>query len=263
MYAIIEEERLLYLRNNLSRPETPHRAYDNRREASTNILHPECRSKPRKALVLAFALSWRYPTRLSVRVDDGIALKKLCYKLYDSAYLHYNRLYTAQLGNSKTCFDEIGTQEKTTETYDIAAIKFKGTNAVTNFDISRYVVKKICSSSTLTNLKSSQFINLLEQFLEKDEGHLTSSSSKLLDFKKLLDIEFEKVKASSSSSPQNHPLIHQFRQVVWKVNRGNIEEISQADMFLLTHKHKNGELDEESMRILMVEVNVPQLLLEE
>ncbi|KAK6266752.1 hypothetical protein QUC31_017589 [Theobroma cacao] len=35
-----------------------------------------------------------------------------------------------------------------------------------------------------------------------------------------------------------------------KVNRGNVEEISQADMFLLTHKHKNGEFDEESMRIL-------------
>ncbi|EOY30644.1 Uncharacterized protein TCM_046924 isoform 2 [Theobroma cacao] len=35
-----------------------------------------------------------------------------------------------------------------------------------------------------------------------------------------------------------------------KVNRGNIEETSQADMFLLTHEHKNGELDEESMRIL-------------
>ncbi|EOY03893.1 Uncharacterized protein TCM_019109 [Theobroma cacao] len=33
----------------LSGPGTPHRARDNRREASTDILHPECRSKPRKA----------------------------------------------------------------------------------------------------------------------------------------------------------------------------------------------------------------------
>ncbi|KAK6241619.1 hypothetical protein SCA6_007008 [Theobroma cacao] len=66
-------------------------------------------------------------------------------------------------------------------------------------------------------------------------------TSALPDLKKLLDIDFENVKASSSSNPQNHPLI---------VNRGNIEEISQADMFLFIHKHKNGELDEESMRIL-------------
>ncbi|KAK6252998.1 hypothetical protein QUC31_014718 [Theobroma cacao] len=132
-------------------------------------------------------------------VNDGIALKKLCYKLYDSAYLHYNRLYIAQLG----------TQEKATEAYDIVAIKFRGTSAVTNFDISRY---------------------------------------DLPDLKKLLDIDFENVKASSSSNPQNHPLVHQFRVKI--VNRGNIEEISQADMFLFIHKHKNGELDEESMRIL-------------
>ncbi|KAK6249764.1 hypothetical protein SCA6_003769 [Theobroma cacao] len=59
-------------------------------------------------------------------VDDGIDLKKLCYKLYDSAYLHYNRLYTAQLGR----------QEEAAEAYDIAAIKFRGTSAVTNFDVS-------------------------------------------------------------------------------------------------------------------------------
>ncbi|KAL6995306.1 hypothetical protein U1Q18_005443 [Sarracenia purpurea var. burkii] len=39
--------------------------------------------------------------------------------------------------------------EEAAEAYDVAAIKFRGVNAVTNFDISRYEVERIMASNTL------------------------------------------------------------------------------------------------------------------
>ncbi|CAI9779950.1 unnamed protein product [Fraxinus pennsylvanica] len=52
-------------------------------------------------------------------------------------------------GNKDLYLGTFSTQEEAAEAYDIAAIKFRGTSAVTNFEISRYDVKRICSSSTL------------------------------------------------------------------------------------------------------------------
>lgn len=52
-------------------------------------------------------------------------------------------------GNKDLYLGTFSTQEEAAEAYDIAAIKFRGASAVTNFGISRYDVKRICSSSTL------------------------------------------------------------------------------------------------------------------
>jgi hypothetical protein len=37
----------------------------------------------------------------------------------------------------------------------------------------------------------------------------------LTNFKKLFEDEIAKLKASSSSVPQNHPIIRQFREAIW------------------------------------------------
>ncbi|PKA49453.1 AP2-like ethylene-responsive transcription factor AIL5 [Apostasia shenzhenica] len=49
-------------------------------------------------------------------------------------------------GNKDLYLGTFSTQEEAAEAYDIAAIKFRGPNAVTNFDMSRYDVKSIASS---------------------------------------------------------------------------------------------------------------------
>ncbi|XP_028797701.1 AP2-like ethylene-responsive transcription factor AIL5 [Neltuma alba] len=50
-------------------------------------------------------------------------------------------------GNKDLYLGTFSTQEEAAEAYDIAAIKFRGLSAVTNFDMSRYDVKSIANSS--------------------------------------------------------------------------------------------------------------------
>ncbi|RAL50760.1 hypothetical protein DM860_015907 [Cuscuta australis] len=52
-------------------------------------------------------------------------------------------------GNKDLYLGTFGTQEEAAEAYDIAAIKFRGANAVTNFDSSTYDIERIMASNNL------------------------------------------------------------------------------------------------------------------
>lgn len=64
-----------------------------------------------------------------------------------SSFLFFYSLAVWMLIKTTFIWSKTGTQEEAAEAYDIAAIKFRGLNAVTNFDMNRYDVKSIANSN--------------------------------------------------------------------------------------------------------------------
>ncbi|KAL4557338.1 hypothetical protein LXL04_035513 [Taraxacum kok-saghyz] len=83
-------------------------------------------------------------------------------------------------GNKDLYLGTFGTQEEAAEAYDIAAIKFRGLNAVTNFEINRYDVKCILESTTLPvggaakRLKDAEQAAAAELLRAAKDDHLTT-----------------------------------------------------------------------------------------
>ncbi|XP_009619388.1 AP2-like ethylene-responsive transcription factor PLT2 [Nicotiana tomentosiformis] len=84
-------------------------------------------------------------------------------------------------GNKDLYLGTFTTEEEAAEAYDIAAIKFRGLNAVTNFDMNRYDVKAILESNTLPigggaakRLKEAQ---ALESSRKRDQEMIALNSS--------------------------------------------------------------------------------------
>ncbi|KAF5471227.1 hypothetical protein F2P56_011680 [Juglans regia] len=103
-------------------------------------------------------------------------------------------------GNKDLYLGTFSTEEEAAEAYDIAAIKFRGLNAVTNFDMNRYDVKSILESNTLPigggaakRLKEAQAI---ESSRKREEMIALGSS-------------FHQYGGSSSSRLQTYPLMQQ------------------------------------------------------
>ncbi|KAK9163618.1 hypothetical protein Syun_004520 [Stephania yunnanensis] len=74
-------------------------------------------------------------------------------------------------GNKDLYLGTFSTQEEAAEAYDIAAIKFRGVNAVTNFDITRYDVDRIMASNTLLSGELAKRIKDVNSSMEAIEHH--------------------------------------------------------------------------------------------
>ncbi|KAF8393938.1 hypothetical protein HHK36_020140 [Tetracentron sinense] len=84
-------------------------------------------------------------------------------------------------GNKDLYLGTFGTQEEAAEAYDIAAIKFRGLSAVTNFDMNRYDVNSIMESNTLPiggaakRLKEAEQSEMIVDGRRVEEGNIRSS----------------------------------------------------------------------------------------
>ncbi|CAI0464391.1 unnamed protein product [Linum tenue] len=93
-----------------------------------------------------------YVAHLRSRKSSGFSRGASMYRGVTSRHHQHGR-WQARIGrvagNKDLYLGTFSTQEEAAEAYDIAAIKFRGVNAVTNFDITRYDVEKIMASNTL------------------------------------------------------------------------------------------------------------------
>ncbi|XP_052208594.1 AP2-like ethylene-responsive transcription factor PLT2 isoform X2 [Diospyros lotus] len=131
-------------------------------------------------------------------------------------------------GNKDLYLGTFSTEEEAAEAYDIAAIKFRGLNAVTNFDMSRYDVKAILESNTLPigggaakRLKEAQAI---ESSRKRDEMIAIGSTFQY----------------GSSSSASFHPysLVQQQQQ------QQQQQPYEQAQPLLSLQSHENYHLQD-------------------
>ncbi|KAL2346506.1 hypothetical protein Fmac_000506 [Flemingia macrophylla] len=122
----------------------------------------------------------RYTNRVTKYNDLGKRYQLLCDNHDDRVFICFAEKVADFQGVLQYTEGSQGTQEEAAEAYDVAAIKFRGANAVTNFDISRYDVEKIMASSNLLAgelARRNKENDPRNEAIEYNEGTVTSHSN--------------------------------------------------------------------------------------
>ncbi|CAN6449087.1 unnamed protein product [Victoria cruziana] len=140
-------------------------------------------------------------------------------------------------GNKDLYLGTFSTQEEAAEAYDIAAIKFRGLNAVTNFDMSRYDVKSILESSTLPIGGAAKRLKEAESSETSVDGRRTDSdnlSSNIADAMAGYPshhgwpiIAFQQPQPLSQ---QHYPFLHQQRSWCKQEQDNTMQDLQQLHM---------------------------------
>ncbi|KAI5348705.1 hypothetical protein L3X38_001592 [Prunus dulcis] len=99
-------------------------------------------------------------------------------------------------GNKDLYLGTFSTQEEAAEAYDIAAIKFRGLNAVTNFDMGRYDVKSIANSNLPIGGMSGKSKNSSDSDSKSIEGNRSADDR---DLSSASSVTFASQQPSSST----------------------------------------------------------------